>query len=157
MLHIMARIVCLLSLYVTGGFSFFIAGTDPQLEWTGRRILSPEGTGFTIDWEGTRVRATVCNASSVNMLISDTTRGGGRFGVWVNDSSSVHPVNAPNLRVATFFTAEGQNMTYALTQRSMYFKKGVKEPGCFTYTGECDSDAHKRVCLSNDPALQFSS
>jgi lysophospholipase L1-like esterase len=46
----------------------------------------------------------------------------------------VHPVNVPHLRVATFFTAEGRNMTYALTQRSMYIKRGVKAPGCFTYT-----------------------
>jgi hypothetical protein len=79
---------------------------------------------------GTRVRATVCNATSVSAVITDRTSGGARFGVWVNASSAddPHAANVPNLRVATFFTSEGYRLNYALASRS-----AIRQ-SCVTYT-----------------------
>ena len=113
-----------------GGASTFIAANDPLLEWTGRRIPGGGGggQGWTIDWEGTRVRATVCNATAVSAVITDTTDGGARFGVWVNATDSHAAV--PNLRVATFFTSEGSRLSYALAARSAI----RQSPACVTYT-----------------------
>ncbi len=106
-----------------------IPATDPLLEWTGRRIPASGGQGWSIDWEGTRMRATVCNATSVSAVITDTTRGGARFGVWVNTSNrGPRSLSVPNLRVATFFTSEGANLSYALTSRSAIIQ------ACVTYT-----------------------
>ena len=110
----------------------FIPATDPLLEWTGRRIPSTAGQGWTIDWEGTRVRATVCNATTVAAVITDTTTGGARFGVWVNASgvTDPHAANVPNLRVSTFFTNEGFQLDYALAARSAI----RQSQACVTYT-----------------------
>lgn len=96
--------------------------TAPLLQWSGRRIPS-SSEGWTIDWEGTQVRATLCNASVVNIVISDATLGGARFGVWINNSK------VPNLRVATFFTVQQANMSYALASR-----RDTKRERCSTYT-----------------------
>ena len=100
--------------------------TDSLLEWTGRRIPASGGQGWSIDWEGTRVRATVCNATSVVVVISDRTMGGAKFGVWINTSSGT--THVPNLRVSTFFTKAGSNLTYSLASRS-----AIKD-SCLTYT-----------------------
>ena len=110
----------------------FTPATSSLLSWTGRRLVSPSGTGFIIDWEGTRMRATVCNASyGVHAVISDTSLGGARFGVWLNASSSEesHLANVPNLRVSTFYTRAGVNVSYAMAQRA-----GVQGSVCVTYT-----------------------
>ena len=76
------------------------------------------------------MRATVCDATSVSAVITDTTAGGARFGVWVNTSNVSDPraPSVPNLRVATFFSSEGVNLSYALASRS-----AIKQ-ACVTYT-----------------------
>lgn len=102
------------------------------LEWTGRiHTCGRCGAGWTIDWEGTRVRATVCNATKVSAVSTDTTPGGARFGVWVNASlADPHAANVPNLRVSTVHTSEGFSLNYALASRA-----AIREsPACVTYT-----------------------
>lgn len=124
-----AAALSLLACCMAATASSFIPATDPLLEWTGRRLATSGGTGWSIDWEGTRVRATVCDATYVGASITDTTSGGARFGVWVNVSSpDPNAANVPNLRVATFFTSEGVNQSYALASRS-----AIKQ-ACVTYT-----------------------
>ena len=130
---LLASLLCCAGCHAAPSASF-IPANDPLLEWTGRRIPASGGQGWSIDWEGTRMRATVCNATSVGAVITDTTAGGARFGVWLNTTSNASdpqaaPLHVPDLRVATFFTTEGANLSYALASRS-----AIKQAACVTYT-----------------------
>eukprot|EP01079_Euglenida_sp_SAG-EU17-18_P003960 gene3960-4320_t len=107
----------------------FISASEPLLEWTGRRIPASGGQGWSIDWEGTRMRATVCNATSVSAAITDTTAGATPLSGRIDPSDPMpSSLNVPDLRVSTFFTTEGTNLSYALSSRA-----AIKQ-ACVTYT-----------------------